>query len=191
MGRQSGHIAAGAALAQSDVNFVLIPEVPFDLEGEKGLLKAVEQRLRDQAHCLILVAEGAGQEYLRQEGHPVDTDASGNLRLLDIGIFLKTALEGYFRKIGMEVNLKYIDPSYIIRSVPANASDSMYCGALGQYAVHAGMAGKTGMLVGLMKDEYVHIPLKMVGSGTKVDPVGNVWMRVLEATGQPPLMKNV
>ena len=191
MGRQSGHIAASAALAQSDVNFVLIPEVPFDLEGEKGLFKAVEKRLRDQAHCVILVAEGAGQEYLRQDGHPVDTDASGNLRLLDIGIFLKTTLEGYFRKIGMEVNLKYIDPSYIIRSVPANASDSMYCGALGQYAVHAGMAGKTGMLVGLMKDEYVHIPLKMVSSGTKVDPVGNVWMRVLEATGQPPLMKNV
>jgi 6-phosphofructokinase 1 len=121
----------------------------------------------------------------------VDTDASGNLRLLDIGIFLKTTLEGYFRKIGMEANLKYIDPSYIIRSVRANASDSMYCGALGQYAVHAGMAGKTGMLVGLMKDEYVHIPLKMVSSGTKVDPVGNVWMRVLEATGQLPLMKNV
>jgi 6-phosphofructokinase 1 len=190
MGRQSGHIAAGAALAQTDVNIVLIPEVPFDLEGENGFLKTVEKRLRSRSHCVILVAEGAGQEHLRSGGQSPETDASGNPRLLDIGIFLKTSLEGYFRRQGMESNVKYIDPSYTIRSVPANASDSMYCGALGQYAVHAGMAGKTGMLVGLMKDEYVHLPLKMVASGTKVDPGGNVWMRVLEATGQPPSMKN-
>ena len=190
MGRQSGHIAAGAALAQTDVNFVLIPEVPFDLAGEKGFLKAVEERLRERSHCVILVAEGAGQEHIRREGQPMETDASGNPRLLDIGVFLKTIIEEYFRKNGMEINLKYIDPSYMIRSVPANASDSMYCGALGQYAVHAGMAGKTGMLVGLMKDEYVHIPLRIIRSGTRVDPGGNIWMRVLEATGQPPLMKN-
>jgi len=187
MGRQSGHIAAGAALAQSDVNFVLIPEAPFELEGEKGLLRAVEERLRGQAHCVILVAEGAGQEYLRRGGQPAETDASGNPRLLDIGVFLKDTLADYFRKISMETNIKYIDPSYLIRSVPANASDSMYCGALGQYAVHAGMAGKTGMLVGLMKDEYVHIPLTIIGSGAKVDIGGNVWLRVLETTGQPPL----
>ena len=191
MGRQSGHIAAGAALAQTDVNIVLIPEVPFDMEGERGFLRVVEKRLRERAHCVILAAEGAGQEHLRQEGQPLETDASGNLRLLDIGVFLKNSLEEYFRRIEMEVNVKYIDPSYTIRSVQANASDSMYCGALGQYAAHAGMAGKTGMLVGLMKDEYVHLPLKMVASGTKVDPGGNVWMRVLETTGQPPLMKNV
>jgi 6-phosphofructokinase 1 len=191
MGRQSGHIAAGAALAQSDINIVLIPEVPFDLEGANGLLKTVEKQLKTRSHCVILVAEGSGQEHLRKEGQPQETDASGNPRLLDIGIFLKTYIEGYFEQKGMEVNLKYIDPSYTIRSVPANASDSMYCGALGQYAVHAGMAGKTGMLVGLMKDEYVHLPLKMVTSGTKVDTGGNVWMRVLETTGQPLVMKNL
>jgi 6-phosphofructokinase 1 len=191
MGRQSGHIAAGAALAQSDINFVLIPEVPFDLEGVSGLFKAVERRLNTRSHCVILVAEGAGQEHIRKEGQPQETDASGNPRLLDIGLFLKATIEDYFQKKEIEVNLKYIDPSYTIRSVPANASDSMYCGALGQYAVHAGMAGKTGMLVGLMKDEYVHLPLKMVTSGTRVDTGGNVWMRVLETTGQPSLMKNV
>ena len=190
MGRQSGHIAAGAALAQSDINFVLIPEVPFDLGGENGFLKAIEKQLKTRFHCVILVAEGAGQEHLRKEGQPQETDPSGNPRLLDIGLFLKATIEDYFQKQGIEVNLKYIDPSYTIRSVPANASDSMYCGALGQYAVHAGMAGKTGMLVGLMKDEYVHIPLKMVTSGTKVDTGGNIWMRVLETTGQPPVMKN-
>lgn len=190
MGRQSGHIAAGAALAQSDVNIVLIPEVPFDLEGENGFLRILENRLHVSSHCVILVAEGAGQEHLRKVGQVIETDASGNPRLLDIGLFLKARIENYFRKKNIEVNLKYIDPSYTIRSVPANASDSVYCGALGQYAVHAGMAGKTGMLVGLMKDEYVHLPLKMVTSGTKVDTGGNVWMRVLETTGQTPLMKN-
>ncbi len=190
MGRQSGHIATGAALALSDVNYVLIPEVPFDLEGENGFLKVLEQRLLKRNHCVILVAEGAGQGLMHREGEPVETDASGNPRLHDIGPFLKTRIEDYFKKKDMEVNLKYIDPSYTIRSVPANASDSIYCGALGQYAVHAGMAGKTGMLVGLMKDEYVHLPLNMVGSGSKVNPDGNVWMRVLESTGQPPSMKN-
>lgn len=190
MGRQSGHIAAGAALAQSDVNIVLIPEVPFDLEGESGFLRTLENRLQVSSHCVILVAEGAGQEHIRKLGEVIETDASGNPRLLDVGLFLKARIEDYFQKKNIEINLKYIDPSYTIRSVPANASDSMYCGALGQYAVHAGMAGKTGMLVGLMKDEYVHIPLKMVTSGTKVDTGGNVWMRVLETTGQPPSMKN-
>jgi 6-phosphofructokinase 1 len=190
MGRQSGHIAAGASLAQTDVNFVLIPEVPFDLEGDKGFLRSLEKRLLLRSHCVILVAEGAGQEHLRREGQPLETDASGNPRLLDIGLYLKAIIEEYFQNLGIETNVKYIDPSYTIRSVPANAADSMYCGALGQYAVHAGMAGKTGMLVGLMKDEYVHLPLKMVTSGTRVDPGGNVWMRVLEATGQPPLLKN-
>jgi 6-phosphofructokinase 1 len=190
MGRQSGHIATGAALAMSDVNYVLIPEVPFDLEGEKGFLKVLEERLRQRSHCVILVAEGAGQELMHNENDPIETDASGNLRLHDIGPFLKKRIEHYFGQKNLEVNLKYIDPSYTIRSVPANASDSIYCGALGQYAVHAGMAGKTGMLVGLMKDEYVHLPLKMVASGSKVNPEGNVWMRVLESTGQPPSMKN-
>jgi len=214
MGREAGHIAAGAALAQNDVNFVLIPEVPFDLEGEKGLLKAIEKKLKNSAHCVILVAEGAGQDILfaetdgsnsaipNEESHgaacpyppnrhlKIETDASGNPRLLDIGAFLKKKMADHFTKLGIEVNVKYIDPSYMIRSVPANACDSRYCGALGQYAVHAGMAGKTGMIVGMVKDEYVHIPLKMIGSGTQLNPHGNIWMRVLEATGQPPSLIN-
>jgi 6-phosphofructokinase 1 len=187
MGRQSGHIAVGAALALSEVNFVLIPEVPFDLEGDGGFLKALEKRLKEREHCVILVAEGAGQELFHRSSAYEETDASGNIRLLDIGVLLKKRIEDYFKDIGIEVNLKYIDPSYMIRSVPANASDSIYCGALGQYAVHAGMAGKTGMLVGLMKDEFVHLPLTAVTSGRKVDPEGNIWMRVLESTGQPSM----
>ncbi len=117
------------------------------------------------------------------------TDASGNIRLHDIGLFLKNAIEQHFRKINLEINLKYIEPSYLIRSVPANASDSIYCSSLGQYSVHAAMAGKTGLLVALRKNEYVHLPLSAAISGRQIDPQGNVWLRVLETTGQPTEMK--
>ncbi|MCX7817259.1 MAG: ATP-dependent 6-phosphofructokinase [Syntrophales bacterium] len=190
MGRQSGHIAVHAALAQNDANFVLIPEVPFDLYGKKGLLAAVEERLRRRNHCVILVAEGAGQEFMHSENEPLETDPSGNVKLKDIGVFLRDAIEAYFKEKGLEVSIKYIDPSYMIRSVRAVASDGMYCAALGQYAVHAGMAGKTGMLVALFHGEFVHLPFKTVTSGRRVDPEGHLWMRVIESTGQPLSMKN-
>ena len=190
MGRQSGHIAASAALAQGDANFVLIPEEPFDLTGEKGFLRHLERRLLFRKHAVIIVAEGAGQNLFARKG-PVRRDASGNIRLNDIGVFLKETIEEHFRKKKMEINLKYFDPSYMIRSVPANASDSILCGVLAQYAVHAGMAGKTGMLVGLVNDAYVHLPFRAVASQRKlIDPRGNIWMLVLESTGQPLSMKN-
>ncbi len=191
MGRYSGHIATLTALAQGDVNSVLIPEVPFDLEGEKGFLKILENRLLRRGHTVILLAEGAGQDLCRSENHAVETDASGNVRLTDIGLFLKEKIEDHFRKMGFDINLKYMDPSYMIRSVPANASDSHYCGVLARYAVHAGMAGKTGMLVGQWNSSFVHLPLKTVTSERKlVDPNGGQWMQVLESTGQPASMKN-
>ena len=189
MGRESGYIALNTALAQNDVNFVLIPEVPFDLEGEKGMLKVLEKRLRARNHAVILVAEGAGQNFCT-DNDPKQTDASGNMKLGDIGIYLKTKIEEYFKKMAIEINLKYIDPGYTIRSVPSNASDSIYCELLGQLAVHAGMAGKTGMVVGLYNGEYVHLPFESVSFRRKVDTGGNLWMRVLEATGQPVSMKN-
>ncbi len=189
-GRNSGHIATHAALAQNDTNFVLIPEVPFDLEGKNGFLTTLKKRIKYRGHAVILVAEGAGQDILRNNISPMEKDPSGNIRLLNIGLFLKNAIEDYFKKIDLEINLKYIEPSYLIRSVPANASDSIYCNSLGQYAVHAGMAGKTGILVALMKDEYVHLPLNTVTSSRKIDSQDNTWLRVLETTGQPPSMKN-
>lgn len=190
MGRLSGHIAANAALAQNDTNFVLIPEVPFSLEGENGFLKTLEKRIKRSGHAVVLVAEGAGQDLLKKCDDHVETDPSGNLRLHDIGFFLKREIEKHFQKINMEINLKYIEPSYLIRSVPANASDGIYCSSLGQYAVHAGMAGKTGLLVALMKDEYVHLPLAAAVSRRKIDPQGDVWLRVLETTGQPAEMSD-
>ena len=190
MGRQSGHIAASAALAQGDANFVLIPEVPFDLDGKNGFLRYLEKRLVSRYHAVIIVAEGAGQNLFASKG-PVRRDASGNIRLNDIGVFLKETIEEHFHKKKLEINLKYIDPSYTIRSVPANASDSILCGVLAQYAVHAGMAGKTGMLVGLVNDAFVHLPFRAVAAQRKmIDPGGNIWMLVLESTGQPPSMRN-
>lgn len=190
MGRYSGHIAANAALAQNDTNFVLIPEVPFDLAGKKGFFKCLEKRVKASGHAVIVVAEGAGQDLLKKLDEPVGTDPSGNIRLRDIGLFLKNEITKYFKEINLEINLKYIEPSYMIRSVVANAADSIYCSSLGQYAVHAAMAGKTGVLVALMKEEYVLLPLSAAASRRKIDPQGDFWLRVLEATGQPPTMKN-
>ncbi len=186
MGRYSGFIAAHAALASREVNFVLIPESDFDLEGPQGLFAAVQKRLKERGHGVIVVAEGAGQKYL--DGLPEEKDPSGNIKLKDIGIFLAERIRRHFISHNMEINLKYIDPSYIIRSQPANSSDRIFCGFLGQHAVHAGMAGKTNMLVSLWNNEYVHIPIRAAGARRKqVDVGGNMWMSVLESTGQPPL----
>jgi len=189
MGRYSGYIAAYAALASREVNFVLIPESEFDLEGPQGLLVALEKRLKERCHAVIVVAEGAGQRYL--DDLPEKKDPSGNVKLGDIGTYLAERIRRYFAEINMEINLKYIDPSYIIRSQPANSSDRIFCGFLGQHAVHAGMAGKTNMLVSLWKNEYVHIPIRAaVARRKQVDLDGNMWMSVLESTGQPSLKNN-
>jgi 6-phosphofructokinase 1 len=188
MGRHSGFIAANAALALREVNFVLIPESDFDIEGEYGLLDRLEARLKSRGHAVILVAEGAGQKFFCAEN--LICDPSGNVKPGDIGVLLTDKIKEYFQKRRMEVTLKYIDPSYIIRSVPANYSDSIYCGFLGQNAVHAGMAGKTAMLVSRWHSHYVHVPIKAaVGKRKEVDLDSPLWRSVLESTGQPP-MKN-
>jgi 6-phosphofructokinase 1 len=184
MGRHSGFIACNAALAMNDVNYVLIPEVPFKMEGENGFLNVLKRRLSQRGHAVIVIAEGAGQEYLKTDASA--TDASGNIRLGDIGLYLKSIINDYFKNINMEVNLKYIDPSYIIRSIPASPQDSLFCLRLAQVAVHAAMCGKTDLLVASMNDKLVHIPMELVATGRKqIDPRSNLWLSVLEATGQP------
>jgi len=190
MGRMSGFIAANAALALNEVNFVLIPEVPFDLEGPRGLLKAIEKRLKKRGHAVIIVTEGAGQQYIMDGAGRKDD--SGNPVLGDIGIFLKTEIKKYFKEnTDLYVNLKYIDPSYLVRSVPANAHDAIYCMQLAQNAVHAGMAGKTGMMVGSWNSHFTHVPIKLAISQKKVlSPEDPLWLNVLEATGQPIKMIN-
>ena len=180
MGRDSGFIAAFSALVGSHVNFCLVPEVPFTLDGFLPLLR---ERLEKRKHAVIVVAEGAGQGLLSTSG---DRDASGNIRYGDIGVFLRDAIKAHFQKIGMEINLKYIDPSYTIRSVPANPHDSAFCLLLGQYAVHAGMAGRTGMVVGFWNHHITHVPIPLaVSQRKKIDPEGSLWSSVLASTGQP------
>jgi 6-phosphofructokinase 1 len=188
MGRESGFIAAHTALASSDVNFVLIPEVDFDLEGEKGLLASLKRRLQKRGHAVIVVAEGAGQKYLQQSGQ---SDASGNKKLGDIGLFLRDKIHEYFTNEKMEFNLRYIDPSYTIRSAPADPNDSFYCARLGANAVHAAMAGKTKVLISLWSNKYVHLPIDMaVVSRNQVKTDGSLWRDVLESTRQPVSMVN-
>lgn len=184
MGRESGFIAAWAALAYSDVNFCLIPEVPFTLES---LLRALDERLKKRGHAVIVAAEGAGQDIMAKTG---ERDASGNVRFQDIGIFLRDRIQAYYKQSGTEFSLKYIDPSYNIRSIPADANDSAFCLLLGQNAVHAGMAGRTNMVVGFWLNEFTHVPISMATSKRKkVDPEGWVWNSVITVTGQPKDMR--
>ena len=186
MGRHSGFIAATAVLAQQDVNFVLIPEVDFDLEGPSGLLSALEKRLRERKHAVIVVAEGAGQKFFTDK--KTDQDASGNIKLKDIGIYLKETISSYFAGKGIDVSIKYIDPSYMIRSLPANANDRVFCNFLGRNSVHAGMAGKTSILIGHWNNQFVHVPMKVIADKRKkVDPNGSLWRSTLGATGQGSL----
>ncbi|HON11331.1 MAG TPA: ATP-dependent 6-phosphofructokinase [Chitinispirillaceae bacterium] len=190
MGRESGFIAAHTALASNDVNYVLVPEIPFDLDGEKGLLANLKKRLERRKHALIVVAEGAGQELFPDS--EVERDASGNRKLGDIGLLLKQRISSYFKEQNIEINLKYLDPSYIIRSTESNPSDSVYCTRLGTNAVHAAMAGKTKMLISLIHNTYVHVPMKLaVSQRNRIDPESPLWRDVVHATGQPALMKNM
>ena len=188
MGRESGFIAAHTALASHEANFVLIPEVPFDIEGPNGLLAHLEKRLERRHHAVIIVAEGACQNLMETE---TKTDASGNKKLSDVGLFLKEKIQAYFNAKEMEINLKYIDPSYLIRSSPAEPIDSIYCERLGNNAVHAAMAGKTKVLIGLVNNEYVHLPMRAaVAHRNHVDPEGSLWRDAIEATHQPLTMLN-
>jgi 6-phosphofructokinase 1 len=179
MGRDSGFVAAYAALASSDVNLVLIPEAPFVMEKVLAFLDA---RLKRKAHAVIVVAEGAGQGFVPAEGF----DASGNKKMGDIGVFLKNAITDHFKKSAVAVSVKYIDPSYTIRSARATADDSVFCFQLAENAVHAAMSGRTAMLTGLWNGHYVHVPMeKAVESRKKIDPSGSLWQSVLDNTGQP------
>ncbi len=185
MGRESGFIAAHATLAMKEVNFVLIPEIPFALHGERGLLSELEKRLQTRKHAVIVAAEGAGQHLISSGG---ETDASGNPTLADISEVLRREIKDYLKARDIPFSMKYIDPSYTIRSVPANANDKVYCGFLGQNAVHAAMAGRTSMVVAKLMDRYVHLPLELViHKRRKLNIHSAYWKAVLESTGQPEL----
>jgi len=188
MGRHSGFIAASAAVAAADADFVLIPEVPLVLDGPGGFLEALVGRLGSNGHVVAVVAEGAGQDLVQKSESPVERDESGNVCLLDIESHLKRRIGDELRGRGIKHTLKYIDPSYLIRSAPANPSDSVYSSDLARNAVHAGMAGRTGSLIGYWNGEYTHVPLREVIARSKaVDLEGDLWHSVLESTGQTAL----
>jgi 6-phosphofructokinase 1 len=180
MGRDSGFIAAYSVLVDSQANFCLVPEVPFTLDK---FLAELKSRLERRSHAVIVVAEGAGQDLMEKTA---ERDASGNVKYGDIGTFLRDAIKGYFKRAGVEINIKYIDPSYTIRSVPTNPHDSAFCLLLGHSAVHAGMSGRTNMVVGFWNHQFTHVPISLaVSQRKKIDPEGALWNSVLASTGQP------
>ena len=181
MGRDSGFIAAYAALATTVVNICLVPEVPFTLDG---LFKALESRYGSgKTHAVIVVAEGAGQELFKDQ--PERRDASGNILKNDIGEFLTRKIKEHFDKVGKEINIKYFDPSYMVRSIPAKGTDAIFCFQLAEAAVHAGMAGKTDMVVGSMNNAFSHVPIEYaVRERKKINPNGALWHAVLGITRQ-------
>lgn len=184
MGRHSGFIACYAALANSDADIVLVPEVPFSLEGEQGLLPYLHRKVVEDGNAVVVVAEGAGQDLVPDQ--PYATDASGNVKLHDIGPYLCQRMTDYFAAHDTELNIKYIDPSYLIRGVPANPYDSVYCIRLGHAAVHAAMAGRTEVVVGRWHRRFVHVPVHLaVSYRNQIDPDSDLWLALLEATGQP------
>jgi len=184
MGRDAGFIAAHAALASGDADAVLVPEVPFTLDGGEGLLAWLETRLAAKGHAVVVVAEGAGQELMPTAA--AEFDRTGNRLHQDIGLFLRARMESHLRARGIDASLKYIDPSYLVRAIPANPADGIFCGQLGHHAVHAAMAGRTDLVVGLRHGIFTHVPLPLVAAGRRrIDPRGDLWRTVLEVTGQP------
>jgi 6-phosphofructokinase 1 len=185
MGRHSGFIACHAAIASTDVDAVLIPEVPIRFEGGGGLLEYLERRLAEDHHALCIVAEGAGQELCTLNGK-AEADASGNAKLADIGVVLRERIVAHFRERKLDVTVKYVDPSYHIRSVPASPTDSLYCWNMARNAVHAAMAGNTEVLIGRWHGRFVHVPMALATRFRKqVDTSGDLWTAVVESTRQP------
>ena len=181
MGRHAGFVTAGAVVASQDVNFALIPEVPFKIDI---FLSALKERMLAKSHAVIAVAEGAGQDLL--EADPSACDASGNVKLNDIGPFLRAKIEAFFNAEGIPVVIRYFDPSYQVRSRPANSEDALLCDLFARHAVHAAMAGKTGVVIGFLHERFIHVPIELLATHTKrLDPTGGWWRSVLAATGQP------
>ena len=181
MGRHAGFVTAGAVVANQDVNFALIPEVPFKLES---FLAALKQRMLTTTHAVIAVAEGAGQDILQADGG--ERDASGNVKLKDIGPFLKEKIESFCKAEGIPIAIRYFDPSYQVRSRPANSEDDLLCDLFARHAVHAAMAGKTGVVIGFLHERFIHVPIELLASHTKrLDPASGWWRSVLATTGQP------
>jgi 6-phosphofructokinase 1 len=184
MGRHAGFIAAGATVASQDVNFTFVPEVPFTLNGKGGFLEALKMRILNRKHAVVVLAEGAGQDLLKSSQS--ERDASGNVKLKDIGPFLRERIEDYFQAEKIPIVMRYFDPSYFVRSSPANAEDSILCDLFARHAVHAAMAGKTGLVIGFLHEKFIHVPIELLTGRKKcLDTTALGWSAVLATTGQP------
>lgn len=184
MGRDAGFIAAGATLASQEVNFCLVPEIDFPLEGPNGFLAALKDRIVQSKHAVIAVAEGAGQHLFKESNG--QCDASGNRQYQDIGLFLRDKICDFFKEEKIPISLKYIDPSYIIRSVPANTADRLLSDQMARYAAHSAMAGNTDVLIGMWNNVFVHVPIcTAIREKKRMELTGELWTNVLLSTGQP------
>ncbi|KAF3531932.1 hypothetical protein DY000_02038431 [Brassica cretica] len=190
MGRYSGFIAMYATLASRDVDCCLIPESPFYLEGEGGLFEYIEKRLKESGHMVLVIAEGAGQDLMSKSMESMTLkDASGNKLLNDVGLWLSQSIKDHFNQKKMVMNLKYIDPTYMIRAVPSNASDNVYCTLLAQSAVHGAMAGYTGYVSGLVNGRQTYIPFyRITEKQNHVVITDRMWARLLSSTNQPSFL---
>ena len=185
MGRDSGFIAVGATLASGEVNYCLIPEQEVCLDGPRGLLRVLEERLAHKRHAVIVVAEGAGQDLIAADSK--EKDASGNIKFADIGVYIKDRISAHFQSLGQPINVRYIDPSYFIRGLAANTEDAVLCDMLARNAAHAAMSGRSGMIVGQVHNRFVHVPMGMATQGRKkVELDGTLWKAVMAVTEQPP-----
>jgi len=183
MGRHAGFIAAGATIVSQDVNFTLIPELPFALDGTGGFLEVLKRRILDRGHAVVVVAEGAGQHLFSEM--PDARDASGNIKLHDIGPLLARAIESFFAAERLPMTLRYFDPGYQIRSRPANGEDAALCDQFARQAVHAAMAGKTGLVIGFLHGLFIHVPTSLIVSRKKQLELDSLlWQAVLSATRQ-------
>ncbi|ERM94446.1 hypothetical protein AMTRI_Chr04g190030 [Amborella trichopoda] len=183
MGRSSGFIAMHASLSSGQIDVCLIPEVPFKVEGPSGVLRHLQHLIQIKGNAVVCVAEGAGQDLLQKSNA---TDASGNIVLGDIGVHLQQQIKKYFKSIDVPADVKYIDPTYMIRACRANASDAILCTVLGQNAVHGAFAGFSGITVGVCNTHYVYFPIpEVIASPRQVDPNSRMWHRCLTSTGQP------
>ncbi|CAH9064828.1 unnamed protein product [Cuscuta epithymum] len=192
MGRYSGFIAMYATLASRDVDCCLIPESPFYLEGSGGLLEFVVKRLKENGHMVLVVAEGAGQELIAEETSNSKTgkDASGNKLLRDVGLWLSQKIKDHAKQQNFPITLKYIDPTYMIRAIPSNASDNVYCSLLSQSAVHGAMAGYTGFTCGLVNGHQTYIPFnRITEQQNHVVITDRMWARLLSSTNQPSFLQ--
>ncbi|XP_037474293.1 ATP-dependent 6-phosphofructokinase 3-like [Triticum dicoccoides] len=183
-------IAMYATLASRDVHdCCLIPESPFYMDGEGGLLQYVERRLKENKHMVIVVAEGAGQDIIAKSIPTSDQqDASGNKLLLDIGLWLTHKIKDHFKSKKMEMTIKYIDPTYMIRAIPSNATDNVYCTLLAHSAIHGAMAGYSFTIV-MVNGRHAYIPFyRVTSTRNKVKITDRMWARLLSPTNQPSFL---